>query len=208
MKRRALGILLGFAAAMTAGRANAVLLNFEGLGNDDSVGSFYNGGSGGSLGITFDGFKACVITGSQCTAISNEPSPNTVILVDPNKNGLVDVSGGFTTFSFHYSACCADNTVVIWSGLDGTGSMLASVTLPQTGADPNSPAYSIWQFVNVPFAGQAFSIEFQGDDARLITLDDFTLTNDTHATPEPLTLSLFGAGLAGMAASRRRRKSV
>ena len=31
---------------------------------------------------------------------------------------------------------------------------------------------------------------------------------DAHAVPEPLTLSLFGAGLAGAAALRRRKKKM
>jgi hypothetical protein len=38
-------------------------------------------------------------------------------------------------------------------------------------------------------------------------LDDVSVTDISNAVPEPLTIFVFGSGLAGAVAMRRRRKS-
>ena len=45
----------------------------------------------------------------------------------------MDDPAGFTTgFSFNYSAYADAGAVTVWSGLDGTGTLLATLTLPTT----------------------------------------------------------------------------
>lgn len=76
------------------------------------------------------------------------------------------------------------------------------------------------------FGGLSFATNFDGDTNVFTTcgtgpcaiksVDDpvgyptsgFELTYSANLVPEPLTLSLFGAGLAGTAALRRRKKAV
>lgn len=76
----------------------------------------------------------------------------------------------------------------------GTGTQFNTVRLDE----------QVWTFA--PGLGELTSIDFIGDGASgepfLAALD----ANGTPvATPEPLTLSLFGAGLVGAAAMRRRK---
>jgi hypothetical protein len=62
------------------------------------------------------------------------------------------------------------------------------------------------------YTGQCADLNFQGTANTVDPTADFAVTgsNDIKATvvPEPLTLSLFGAGLVGAAAMRRRKKKT
>lgn len=80
------------------------------------------------------------------------------------------------------------------------GSFFVDITLAST--DPLS-SYSFTFLTtggNLSFTNLGFS-----DNLGLI-LDDVNLSDTTASVPEPLTLSLFGAGLAGAAAMRRRKR--
>jgi hypothetical protein len=121
---------------------------------------------------------------------------------------VLNYSPGFDTgFSFYYSAVNNPGLVNIYDGLDATGNLLASLTLPITpsdGGDPNgdfSPFYAI----GVGFFGTAKSIDF-GGTVNQIAFDNITFGSASpNGIPEPTTLALFGLGLAGISAVRRRK---
>ena len=101
-------------------------------------------------------------------------------------------------------------SVNVWSGRDGTGTLLASLTLPVTPSDTVSgciggfcPFYPI----GVAFSGTARSVEFAGVENQIV-FDDVTFGSVTPGVPEPSTWAMMMLGLAGLGlAGRRKAKS-
>jgi hypothetical protein len=123
---------------------------------------------------------------------------------------VMDVPAGFNVgFSFYYSAIEFPGAVTVWSGLDGTGSLLGSINLPVTpsggSAECTYGQYCPWFPTGVAFSGTAESVIFTGT-ANYIGFDNITLgASIPQGTPEPASLALLGAGLAGLGFARRRK---
>jgi hypothetical protein len=214
-------------ATSLASRAGVVTLTFEGLQDQEEILNYYNGGLGSdgsgpgpSDGITFSPNSLAVIMSNQGGSgnIGGLPSPVTAAyFLSGGPNGalgdVMDVAGGFDTgFSFYYSAVNDPGTVNVWSGLDATGTLLATINLPVTasaGANcPDNPGAGFCPFVadGATFAGTAMSVDF-GGTANQIAFDNITLGSGTPTpgTPEPSTVLLVAGGLAAVAVRRFRR---
>ncbi len=190
-----------------AGRAEAgTVLSFEGLQNFEQVANFYDGGTGSlgtgpgpSDGVTFTSHALAYIPGLQTGAVTPfplDPSPPTVLLLfdpgNPFSAGFptamaMNSSGGFTTsLGFYYIAIGRAASAEIWSGPNGTGTMLASLSLAITpAAFATSPEI-------VPFSGTAHSVVFTGGNDQL-AVDNIFFT----AVPEPSAWLLLAVGLCG-----------
>jgi hypothetical protein len=187
-------------AAPTA--VHAQLLTFEGLGNTQAVGNYYNGGAGGNDGISFGADSLALISDADGGTgnFSGNPSGDTVIFFESGAADEMDVAAGFTNgLSFYYASSQA-GTVNIYSGLDGTGTLLASLALAAT-ATP----YTVWDQIGVSFAGTAESVEF-GGSANYIAFDNISVGANLAAIPEPASIALLGAGLAGLIVTSRRTR--
>lgn len=110
-------------------------------------------------------------------------------------------------FSAWVTALSTPSPAVLQFSINGT-----AINSPLT----ISPAVGVWQELFVPwFSGGATTAEimllnantaFAGND---FGLDDLALSTIRPTTaPEPLTLSIFGVGVAGIAALRRRKKTL
>jgi hypothetical protein len=203
VKSRFKNALLAATASVTllmAAEAHAtVVLTFEGLQNKEEILSYYSGGNGSlgsgpgpSYGITFGSTALASISSlaGGTGNFRNEPSPSTALFFGGTaSSGVMDVTSGFTDeLSFYYSAVGA-GTVTVKSGLDGTGSMLATLTLPDTGNNgPSGSFFNMWDQVSVSFAGPAESVVFSGT-VNGIGFDNITL----GAVPAPA----LGHGLTG-----------
>jgi hypothetical protein len=146
--------------------------------------------------------------GTPCadTNAANAPSaPNVMFFLGGNA-ATMDVAAGFTTgFSFFYAAQVNTTGFVdVWSGLDGTGTLLNSFILPPT---PNP--YTVFVPIGVTFAGTAESVQF-GGVANFIAFDDVTFGSSSPGVPEPATWALMLMGVAGAGAAARasRRKNA
>lgn len=205
--------------ATTAAHATTTVLTFEGIGNTASVNDFYNGGtdsvgnSGVNYGINFSTASLGLIdsdaggTGN----FANEPSASTIVFFQSGSSATMNVAAGFDTgFSFFYSAF-QNAFVNVYSGLNGTGTLLATLGLTTNFnnggcvGDPTGDACH-WDAVGVTFAGVAHSVDF-GGVANQAGFDNITLGSDVAGgVPEPSTWALLiaGFGLAGVSLRRRR----
>ena len=178
----------------------AVFINFDAITTGASVDSFYNGGTdslgevGPSLGVGFQTRDWLTTTG-----FGETTQPN--LAYSSSGLGSIDVYGGFTSLNFTYGAFSAA-TLSIYSGLDGTGSLLGSAILPANDPNAFSPG-------SVSFGGTGFSIVLSAG-AGQFGLDDMYIGTGTTPVPEPASLTLVVLGAVSMTfgAYRLRRQTA
>lgn len=211
--------------------ADPVVLNFEGINSTYPSGyafinNFYNGGTssdgttGTNYGITFSSNAQAICLNTPGVSCSNTSRGG---LGDPNsqEGGLFFLSGsntfmddpsGFTTgFSLFYTAIYNPGSLSVYSGVDGTGTLLATLDLPLTAsncASTYSAGFCPFVPIGVAFSGTAESISFAGV-ANQIVFDDVTFGSSTpgnpSTVPEPSTIVLMLTALgAGIGPIRRR----
>jgi hypothetical protein len=208
-------ILMG-GISLASAKAAVIDLTFEGLGNLEPVANYYNNGLGGNGsgpgpndGITFSS-NALALVSDQSGGTGNFdsnalPSGVTGMFFLTGSAAILDDAAGFQTgFSLFYSAINQPGSLSVFSGLDGTGTLLGTLALPVTTASPPG-RFQPFVPVGVTFAGTAESISFAGVENQIV-FDDVTFGSATPgAIPEPATLALLGTGLFAMARLRRRR---
>lgn len=177
-----------------------VVLNFEGLGDQDVIQNFYNGGtsnqgySGTNYGVQFLGNTLAIIdsdaggTGN----FANEPSPSTIMFFVTGSNTGMNVPAGFSTgLSFFYSSAGLGE-VTVYDGLNGTGSVLASSVLPANydlscSGDPTW-VFCNWSAVGLTFSGTAKSVIFTGV-ANQCGFDEITFGSGTPGSGPSVPIS-------------------
>lgn len=204
-------VTAGFLAT-TSVSAAVITLDFEGVGNLNAVGNFYNGGAGTNYGIQFSPATLALVDADNGGSgyFANEPSPNTGMFFLDTDNAILDYAAGFTTgFSFFYSSSVAAS-VNVYDGLGATGSLLATLNLmsqntQNCSGDPTG-AFCNFSPIGVTFAGTAKSIDF-GGTANQIVFDNITFgsaTPEVSAVPLPAAAWLFGSALLGFLGFSKR----
>jgi hypothetical protein len=182
------------AAAAAAASTSVVLLTFEGVGDSNPVGNYYNGGGGGpakDYGVVFGPAALCFVdsdAGGSFTEITNEPSPSTVVEFNGNDEGraFASVLGGFTWLSFRYMSV-ADANVTVYGGPNQTGAVLGTARLPEMGrcsgcGDPNG-SLGLWGNITLPhFSSVAVSLAFSG---TFVLVDDLAFALAPPPTNPP-----------------------
>lgn len=212
IRAAAAAVVLGAAGAASAS-PTVISLDFEGVGDNQAVGNFYNGGAGTNYGVSFSPATLAIVDADAGGGgnFANEPSPNTIMFFLDANNAILNFAAGFTTgFSFFYTSSTAA-TVDVFDGVNGTGNKLGSLPLSAQHTqncvgDPNG-TFCNWTAVGVAFAGTAKSINF-GGTANQTGFDNITFGSNrpvVNGVPEPTSLALVGAALLGAAVARRRK---
>jgi hypothetical protein len=204
--------------------AGPVVLTFEGFKDEEPIGNYYNGGLGGlasgpgpNYGITFSSNSRISIESSAggIGDFTNAPSGVAVAFFLMGTNDFMDVPSGFTnSISFFYTAS-DPGSVNIYSGLDGTGTLLATVPLFSTNNNGPPGAHSNhWVLTSATFSGTAESVDFsnaanvgtKGYGVDNLTISPLALSS----VPEPASFTLIGLGIAGLLGYgwRRRQRRV
>ncbi len=208
MKKIVSGLAFGLLFSISTNvYADIFTLDFEGIGNENPIGDFYNGGAGTDYGVTFSD-NALAVVDEDAGGRGNfggEPSPDTVMFFLTGDSARMTVDSGFDTgFSFWYSAVNYAGTVEVY---DTNDTLLAGDVLPVTpsdGGDPNGPFSPFFQF-GVSFDGIASYVFFGGVQNQVV-FDNVTFGSATPGgspVPIPSTVVLFGLGLAGITAFGR-----
>ncbi len=202
---------LALFAAAPAFANTTFTLDFEGAsGYVNSIAEFYNGGtdslgqSGTNRGVSFSDAAVALSNDAFFQYYSNAPSGGTVMYAF-DSSAVMNVAKGFVDrLTFYYSASQGVlDAVNIYSGLDATGTLLASVSLfgnAQVGC--SDTPYCRFDLTSVKFAGLAHSISF-GGDAPNVAFDNVTIT----AVPEPQACLMLAVGLAAVGLAKRRRRA-
>lgn len=216
-------------AVLGAGAASAavITLDFEGLGNQQSVGDYYAGDGGPDFGVSFSPNALSIIdrdaggTGN----FANEPTPDTILFFLTGTAATLNYAGGFEDgFSFFYTSTSFVGSIDVYDDLNATGNLIASLDLPMTAEGPGDPqggtgdplgSFGTFDPIGVSFEGTAKSIDF-GGTINQIGFDNITFGSeipgeeggvDPELAPIPLPagLPLLAGGLGLLVTLRRRR---
>ena len=194
--------LIAIAALIAAPSANAAIitLDFEGIGNSNPIGNFYNGGLGVNYGVEFVGNALGIVAGEAGGTgnFTNAPSMPTIMFWLDGPATIMNVAAGFDDgFATYYSSITEPGSIGIYDGLNGTGNLLATLNLTALGSQAGG-IYDTWSLAGIAFAGTAHSAVFAGT-ANYIGIDNVTYGSNI---PAPGSLALQAA--AGCATRRRR----
>ena len=200
-------LLAAICAASISGAANsAILLDFEGSSNSAPPGStavaineFYNGGtdSGGTSGTDF----GISFTNANFDSTSQFTQPQygitSSIAYMLNSPLVFTADTAFTSIAFDAFFFGTGNVINIWSGANGTGTLLATQTFGQNCTPLCAPMSYSMSFANALSVTISPNANGTGIDNLLI-----------GSVPEPATwaMMLLGFGAIGYAMRRKRRK--
>ena len=90
-------------AVMAPAAAAVVVLDFEGIGNGNPVGNFYNGGAGTNYGVQFSPATLALVDSDAGGSgnFANEPSADTIMFFLDSNNAILDVAAGIIVAVAH-----------------------------------------------------------------------------------------------------------
>lgn len=189
-------ILAGLMMLGIAGSANAAVIDFEGLVEPDNRDGYislpdgYSGFNWSNMGA-IDYRIGSVGSGYEHGAISGTS-------VAFNWAAQMAITSAGTSFDFNgawFTAAWIDNTLKV-EGFNN-GQLMYSIGMELNTTTP--------QWLNANFSN-IDSLQFSTNDHTWFAMDNFTY-NETP-TPIPAAIWLFGAGFAGIAGLRRRKKNI
>ena len=209
MKLLAAATLALFTVAPAVASATAFSVNFEKSWDYASgeVRSYYDGGTAGdgttgpNVGVTFVNVSG-LSNDADFTYYSGAPSTQGIAYAftsSPTDRSFLNVASGVSNaLAFYYSSPIAIiGAIQVYSGLDGTGTLLGSFDLSAN--IDGSNGYDVWSRAIFGFFGIARSFDLTAS-ANVAGFDNIA------TVPEPGTMLMLLAGATGLATMRLRRK--
>ncbi len=206
-------------AAAPAFANTTLVLDFESVTGFASIEEFYNGGTdsaghaGPNLGVSFGSDALALVNDDLGPYFSHAPSPIGV-MTPVGDAATMNVEKGFVgAVSISYaSPALVPLAVSVYSGLNGSGNLLASFTLlPTAQLGCNDSPLCRFETQTSTFFGTAHSMTFGGlgvinghdfgSAVNTAVFDNITIT----AVPEPASALMMVLGAAGVFVARRRR---
>ncbi len=214
----------GTIATMTfGGQVNATNINTFFAGGTDAYGTA--GTAADNIGVTFTApaeFQNAGFNGSGFNGgtgkFENVPSGATGVLymaaVPTTTIPIMNDVNGFSGISVNYSllnnTASYGSTISLYSGLDGTGNVVGTLTLAAAsttvGCTSSRDEFCTWSFAsNQALSGIAESAVFNGDARTFTSYDGLALNT---AVPLPASLWLMLGGLGGLVGFSRWRRAA
>jgi hypothetical protein len=202
------------------GQVNATNINTFFSGGTDAYGTA--GGPANNVGITFTtpaeflnaGYNGSGFNGGT-GKFENVPSGATGVLymasVPTSTVPILNDANGFSGISLNYSllnnTASYASTIQLWSGLNGTGTEVGTLSLTAAGTTvactSTHDEFCTWSTAsNRTLSGVAESAVFTGDARTFTSFDAVTLNTPV---PLPAALWLMLGGMGGLAGFARRR---
>lgn len=147
------------------------VVNFGRLKNLEFINQFYDGGQGSlgsgpgpNYGLQFTSNAQTIISASKGGSgnfIGNPGGGPVMFFQTGNVTTITATNGVQTALWFYYSAL-QTGSATVYSGPNGTGTILASITLPVNNSGCNTYKMCVWSTVGVPLTAPAGSISFAG----------------------------------------------
>ena len=161
-----------FLSALFTSRSQAQtkgVVNFGRLKNLEFVNQFYDGGTGSlgsgpgpNYGLQFTANAQAIISASKGGSgnfIGNPGGLPVMFFQTGNTATITAMNGVQTAIWFYYSAL-QTGSATIYSGPNGTGTILGSLTLPPNNSGCNTYKLCVWTAVGLPLSAPAGSITF------------------------------------------------
>ena len=167
---RFLALLLLLLPTLSEAQTKGVV-NFSGLKNLEFIDRFYNGGKGSlgsgpgpNFGIEFTANAQTIISASKGGSgnFINNPGGAPVMFFQAGNTVTMTATNGVGIAMWFYYSALQTGSATVYAGPNGTGSILASVTLPPNNSGCNTYKLCVWSPVAVPLNTTAGSISFAG----------------------------------------------
>jgi len=153
-------------AAQTKG-----VVSFGGLQNLEFVNQFYDGGKGSmgsgpgpNFGLQFTANAQAIISANNGGSgnFTGNPGNYPVMFFQTGPNVTVTATSGIDTGLWFYYSALQPGAVTVYAGPNGTGKILANVTLTPNNSGCTTYKLCVWSAVGVPLSATAGSISFAG----------------------------------------------
>lgn len=195
------------AGLLSAAPAFSLTLDFQDVGANNFIGEYYNGGvndvgaTGPNYGVSFGG-DILGVTNDEFFQYYSNTNPGAISAV--GGDAALNFAKGFSGLvSFNYSSNAA-TTVAVYSGLNGSGTLLGTFSLSATnGACTEDTPFCSWGFSSLNLGGVAHSIEFS-NTVGVAGFDNISIA----PVPVPAAGWLMMSALGGLGLARRNKKNA
>lgn len=163
--------LILFAFSVLSQAQTKGVVSFGRLKNLEFVNQFYDGGTGSlgsgpgpNYGLTFTANAQAIVSASKGGSgnFINNPGGYPVMFFQTGDTATMTATNGIQVALWFYYSALQAGLATVYDGPNGTGNILASITLPPNNSGCTTYKLCVWTPVGVPLSTTAGSISFSG----------------------------------------------